>query len=202
MHRFDRARLPAAPWKNGGGVTREIIARPLGSGLDTFTWRVSIAEVSADGAFSEFAGVDRVIALLAGNGVVLRAPDGRLVHRLDEPFACFTFRGEEPITASLIDGASSDFNVMTRRSATRAEVRVIRVGETLASSGAGVLFAARGRWTLRFACDDSRSRTNVSEAPIALGDGEGVWWEDESPAWHVATDESDAALFVAHVYTL
>ena len=63
--------LPAAaraavPWKNGGGLTREVAIHPPGSDLGTFEWRVSIAQVRAAGPFSSFPGVDRQLAVLAG----------------------------------------------------------------------------------------------------------------------------------------
>ena len=56
------------PWKNGGGVTTEIWASPP-SGI--FDWRVSIATVNADGPFSTFAGYERHIMTLSGEGMVL-----------------------------------------------------------------------------------------------------------------------------------
>ncbi|MEC4600651.1 HutD family protein, partial [Burkholderia vietnamiensis] len=48
------AALVASPWKNGGGVTREIAAYPPGAALDAFAWRVSVADVGAGGPFSRF----------------------------------------------------------------------------------------------------------------------------------------------------
>ena len=36
----------AQPWKNGGGVTREIAVEPPGAGFDSFGWRVSTAVVA------------------------------------------------------------------------------------------------------------------------------------------------------------
>ncbi|HEY3634719.1 MAG TPA: HutD family protein, partial [Caldimonas sp.] len=53
------ADVPAQPWKNGGGVTRELLALPAG---DDWRVRVSVAEVASDGAFSTFVGVDRWFA--------------------------------------------------------------------------------------------------------------------------------------------
>ena len=50
------------PWRNGGGVTRELASSP--EGVDDFDWRVSIAEVTASGDFSRFPGVDRTIVRL------------------------------------------------------------------------------------------------------------------------------------------
>ena len=48
------ARRAAVPWKNGGGVTREVAAHPAGASLEDFDWRVSTAEVRAAGPFSGF----------------------------------------------------------------------------------------------------------------------------------------------------
>ncbi|HXZ10527.1 MAG TPA: HutD family protein, partial [Paraburkholderia sp.] len=68
--------LVASPWKNGGGVTREVAAYPQGAGLDTFVWRVSVADVSQPGPFSRFAGIDRTLVLLSGAGMLLDVAQG------------------------------------------------------------------------------------------------------------------------------
>ncbi|KIG03507.1 HutD/Ves family protein [Caballeronia concitans] len=119
------ASLVDVPWKNGGGVTREIASGPPGASLDAFAWRLSVADVSADGAFSAFAGVDRVLVLLDGAGMRLAEASGR-VHVLDQPLAMARFAGETPIHASLLDGPTRDFNVMVRRGRARASVDIRR----------------------------------------------------------------------------
>ena len=97
VHRFDIAALPAAPWKNGGGVTREIVCSPPGAGMEGFDWRVSIATIDKPGPFSAFAGVDRVIMLLDGTGVRLRSHDGHIDHRLEVPYApCLLYTSPSP----------------------------------------------------------------------------------------------------------
>jgi environmental stress-induced protein Ves len=144
MRRFALAALPAQPWKNGGGVTREIAALPAGSTVDDFVWRVSVAEIAQAGPFSPFPGVDRQIMLLSGAGVRLRG-DG-IDHRLDRPLQPFAFAGEAAIDASLLDGPSHDLNVMTRRDAMRAEVQVAYDAVTVAACDALVLLASRGGW--------------------------------------------------------
>ena len=125
IHRFDTAALAATPWKNGGGTTREIVSCPEGAGMEGFDWRVSIATIGQAGPFSAFAGVDRVIMLLDGAGVRLRSRDGRIDHRLDRPHAPFAFPGDVTLECELLGGASTDFNLMTRRGRLRAEVRVL-----------------------------------------------------------------------------
>lgn len=121
------ADLVASPWKNGGGVTREIAVYPPGATLDAFVWRVSVADVSAPGLFSRFEGIDRTLVLLLGAGMTLTAADGAQL-LLDAPLARADFAGETAIYASLHDGPTRDFNVMTRRSAARGVVNVWREG--------------------------------------------------------------------------
>ncbi|AOJ86337.1 MULTISPECIES: HutD family protein [Burkholderia] len=117
------ADLVATPWKNGGGVTREIGAFPPGAALDAFAWRVSVADVGAAGPFSRFDGIDRTLVLLSGAGMTL-AEAGGARHVLDAPLARADFAGETAIDATLHDGATRDFNLMTRRSAARGTVDV------------------------------------------------------------------------------
>src|SRR5438105_15428583 len=60
------AERPPTPWKNGGGLTREVIVHPPGSDLSRFDWRVSLAEIRAPGPFSSLPGIDRRMAVLEG----------------------------------------------------------------------------------------------------------------------------------------
>jgi uncharacterized protein len=189
LHRFNSAQLLRTPWKNGGGTTREIISIPRGATLDTFVWRVSIADVSTSGPFSVFKGVERVLVLLEGDGVELRGADGRVIHRLDTPLVPFTFSGDDEITSSLLAGPSVDFNVMTRRSAAHVDVRVVRTREELAAHSSGVLFVARGGWTV----------SATGHEPIRFEPGDGCWWDGESVACRATPESSDAVLLAVGI---
>lgn len=101
----------ARPWKNGGGTTRDIVVSPPGASLDTFDWRLSLAQVDRDGPFSRFDHVDRTLVLLSG-AMTLHERDRRIDLVRNEPFA---FEGERPIEATVAGGSTLDFNVMTRR---------------------------------------------------------------------------------------
>lgn len=103
------------PWKNGGGETMEIAISPAGASLDDFDWRISLATVASDGPFSVFAGVDRTLCILDGAGIHLRVGDAH-AQRLDAASDPVAFSGDAPAFSELIDGAVTDFNVMTRRS--------------------------------------------------------------------------------------
>lgn len=192
LHRFDRAQLPAQPWKNGGGVTREIACWPPGAGLGDFEARVSIASIAADGPFSAFAGVDRQILLLDGGGVQLASPDGALAHRLDQPLAPFAFAGEAAVEARLLAGPSSDFNLMTRRAALRAELRVLREAGEWPPCPQGLLFAAQGEWQLE--------ALDPPQDPQALRPGQGLWWHGGGPRWHLVPKTADAAMIAVQLW--
>jgi environmental stress-induced protein Ves len=109
----------AAPWKNGGGVTREIAAWPEGAGFDDFLWRVSMAEVAADGPFSVFPGVDRTLAVLEGR-IRLEA-EGRRPEELG-PGDLTDFAGDRSTYGRVLDGPVLDLNLMSRRGAARARL--------------------------------------------------------------------------------
>jgi uncharacterized protein len=118
------ADLVASPWKNGGGVTREIA---ISGPLDAFAWRVSVADVAQAGPFSRFEGVARTLVLLEGAGMVLdETGDHARTHSLEKVLDIARFDGEAPISARLIDGPTRDFNLMVRRDVARATFEVWR----------------------------------------------------------------------------
>lgn len=121
------AHVRRVPWKNGRGVTDELLVRPTGATFEAgdFDVRISRATVAASGPFSSFPGFDRILVVTAGAGLLLshegastKAHVGRL-----EPYA---FSGDDSTAATLLDGAVTDFNVITRRGGGPVEVRVIR----------------------------------------------------------------------------
>jgi len=103
------ADVPPTAWKNGGGVTRELLAWPAG---DDWQVRISVAEITADGPFSSFPGVARWFSVLEGGGVALTI-DGaeRQCRRGDAPVA---FSGAAKVDCRLLAGPSRDLNLMLR----------------------------------------------------------------------------------------
>lgn len=138
--------LPATPWKNGGGTTREIAADPPGAGFDSFGWRLSVAEVERDGPFSAFPGIDRTIVLLRGAGMRLRDLGRGDEHALTTAGVPHAFAGEASIEAKLVDGATSDFNVMTRRGRWSATVERWQSRARVEAADALLLLAGAGSW--------------------------------------------------------
>ena len=148
----------AVPWKNGGGVTREVTAWPQGAGFDDFTWRVSIAEVRDAGPFSRFEGVERVLAILDGR---MRLEFADRVAELDAQSAPLAFSGSESCSGTPLGGPVTDLNLMTRGcdgSMQRLRRGIVRDGLVVALATSRV-----GNETLQ------RFDAALIEAPVALG---------------------------------
>jgi environmental stress-induced protein Ves len=123
----------AMPWKNGGGITREIAAFPEAG---DFFWRLSLATVAGDGPFSAFPGVDRTLTVLEGEGIEL-AVEGMEPARL-RPGAPFAFPGDAAAMSRLLGGTVTDFNVMTRRDRLTHRVKPCRADAAAILGQAGV----------------------------------------------------------------
>lgn len=121
---IELASVAASPWRNGGGMTRELAAWPK---PDDWTWRMSVAEVDASGAFSTFDGVDRWFAVLSGAGVRLDMAGSPAAagHTLTTQSAPLLFDGGLATHCELLGGKTRDFNLMVR--ADRAESHMQRL---------------------------------------------------------------------------
>ena len=183
---FSLMGLPVSPWRNGGGETREIISVPAGSA--NFDWRASIATIAQDGPFSVFPGIDRSITLLSGEGVhLLASPDIRhSLSRVGEPYS---FRGEDLVSARLHGGVTTDFNIMTRRTACRAKVISARQTLAVLPENGGVIYVLSGDWQLP---DGAQ-----------IGQGDGFYWTAtlEINPVIVRTEHPDGLLLWASVIT-
>lgn len=108
-HQIRLKDIPLSPWKNGGGITQELLCWPNSS---QWVFRMSVARVDKNGPFSEFKGVERWFAVIRGEGVVLQFPHKRVVlNAMDMPLQ---FSGETPCECSLINGSTIDFNLMVQ----------------------------------------------------------------------------------------
>lgn len=124
------ADVPETPWRNGGGVTQELLAWPQvaaaadvadpadpaqPANLAEWQVRISVARIDRDGPFSAYPGVERWFAVVAGEGVVLRFDNRRaLLTAGSEPVR---FEGAAAPGCDLLDGATQDLNLMVRSAA-------------------------------------------------------------------------------------
>lgn len=108
------ATLVSRPWKNGAGVTRQIAVDPPAADFNDFVWRLSTADVTASGPFSDWAGVDRLLIVLQGGAVRLTDPVTGCVVELARA-QCLAFPGERTYHCELLGGPVKDLNLMLRR---------------------------------------------------------------------------------------
>lgn len=105
---------PRIRWRNDGGWTRDVARDSPGE--HDFSWRISIADVEVDGPFSHFDGFDRLLVLIEGVGMDLVCIADGTTMQLRPNARRARFAGETAITAELLDGATTDFNVIWDRS--------------------------------------------------------------------------------------
>lgn len=108
------------PWPNGGGTTRELLRAADRS------WRISLAEIVADGPFSVFAGQHRLLTVVDGPVLSLDV-DGET--HVVEPQRPFAFAGDAEVVASVPEGPVRALNVIADPGVT-AYVTVLELGRS------------------------------------------------------------------------
>ena len=146
------ASLRSVPWKNGGGITREVQRMPAAGG--PFRWRVSIAEIDSSGLFSDFAGYRRIMVLLKGAGVRLNFADGSPAE-LRQAGDLARFDGGCPTDCELLGGPCTDLNLMVASSMpdVTAGVERLRAPRPLPQASAGPLLCFPISGTVRWQPD-------------------------------------------------
>jgi environmental stress-induced protein Ves len=146
------AELKAHPWRNGGGVTRELASHAAAApaqaappqdapaqaapaqaapaqaaaGSAGWDWRVSVAEVSKAGDFSAFPGMDRVLTVVEGE-LLLLSVDGA-EHPL-EKYRPFRFSGDAAAAGALPTGDIRALNVITRSGVFKGYTSIIELSK-------------------------------------------------------------------------
>ncbi|ALV41808.1 hypothetical protein AU252_12115 [Pseudarthrobacter sulfonivorans] len=122
------AELRSEPWRNGGGVTRELASHPKAASAQdgAWDWRVSIADVSKAGDFSAFPGMERVLTVIDGE-LLLLTVDGD-EHPL-EKYRPFRFSGEAAAHGALPTGDIRDLNVIARTGSFKGFTSIIELSK-------------------------------------------------------------------------
>jgi environmental stress-induced protein Ves len=171
----------ARPWRNGGGVTRDIVAVPAGTSDDDFLWRASIATIDAAGPFSLWPGVDRAFLLLRGELLLTVGNEGE--RPVDSNAAAILFAGEAAIAARPVGGPCTALNLMTRRG--RARIAVERWTAARPTAAGQCLLLAEQPTTLR-----------INGDAIDLGQGDALLLTGAVPT----ELEFDRPLIVAEIF--
>ncbi len=97
------------PWKNGGGITREILRWP---DIDDYDLRVSVADVTSNGPFSKFPGYSRFLVWIGPNPIELSTSYG--ISTYASPSATSHFLGDPELSARLPAGPTKLLNLIVK----------------------------------------------------------------------------------------
>ena len=158
---------------HGPGLRSELLTRPANA---DWQLRISVADIESDGPFSDFAGVTRWFAVVAGAGVGLRfGAENTRTRRLTVDSEALQFDGAAGPHCELLDGPTRDLNLMVRV----GSAVMLRV---VAHVGWAEAFRERGLFTLCAGTLHSVANSAVALAPFTL-------------AWHLG---EGACRFIPH----
>lgn len=170
------ASVPEQPWRNGGGVTRELLAWPTGA---AWHCRISVADITRDGAFSAFPGVERWFAVTEGHGVELNFAAGRVpLSRGSDPCR---FDGAAAPGCRLLAGPTRDLNLMVQSAFGHGHMHKVAPGQVWHSDAA---------WRAVFTTGALRLQVGA-QAAMALPAGSLAWTEDSADTPWQATLPAD-----------
>lgn len=150
-------------WANGAGLTRQIAVFPPNSDLADCLWRISVADIAGPADFSALPGIDRILVLLEGVGLKLQFP--HTCCEMLRPLQILSFKGEAALHAQPAATTTQVLNIMARRGAVSAQVRVWYGSFTgLQAAQSRVWFVANGSYV----CEDHL------HAPVQLNHGDAL----------------------------
>jgi environmental stress-induced protein Ves len=170
-----------APWRNGGGVTREFLRWPPSAAADDWRLRLSVAEIERDGPFSAFPGIERWFAVLQGGGVQLALPGGERTLAAGAP--PLQFSGGDAPGCRLLAGPTRDLNLMHRptpRGKQQVEMHRLHAGARIGATQAPA-------WRAIYAHTPLRLATPTGLHLLAAGT---LAWSDDAQAgeWRAVDD--------------
>ncbi len=180
------AELRSEPWRNGGGVTRELASHPKAASAQdgVWDWRVSIADVSKAGDFSAFTGMERVLTVIDGE-LLLLTVDGA-EHPL-EKYRPFRFSGEAAAHGALPTGDIRDLNVITRTGSFKGFTSIIELSKKRAHP------VFEGQLAVLLQGQATVSVGNLSVSAAAAGAAEATGTAESATAAEADGDEAAPA---------
>lgn len=151
--RLDPAGFRQTPWKNGGGVTIDIADRyqpgAAPGGWTGMVWRLGRTRIEVPAPFSDLTGIDRILTVIGGRGLVLRSRTGEVVDARKH-LNPVRFPGDWAITSELEDGPVAVLNLMADRSLVAIDIQILQTPGGLTTPPAElVIYAPEAEASLR-----------------------------------------------------
>lgn len=157
------------PWRNGGGMQRDLLAWPM----QDWRVRVSVAEIEADGPFSSYPATVRWFVVTEGEGVTLAFPRGE--HRVTREGVPLRFDGADAPACTLLAGGVRALNLMLRN----AQGGIVAAADhrpwSPPAGACGLYAAAAG------VCHADGRRDRVAARTL-------IWYESSPPVLRFAAD--------------
>jgi environmental stress-induced protein Ves len=187
--------LRCEPWRNGAGWTRTICAQHVpqasapasaqaGNTAEApVLWRVSVADITAAGQFSQFEGMDRTAVMVQGGRLQLSNAAVQL--NFDGIGSQLQFPGEWSLHCSEPEGTTQLLNIMVRRGQASARVQVLKgTTLTLTPGGQQVALVLRGSYQLQ----STGGKRHTLQART------GMHWQAHQENWRAEPLGADAVL--------
>ncbi|WP_241480969.1 HutD/Ves family protein [Leisingera sp. ANG-M6] len=136
--RFSALTAQPVPWKNGGGITRELAVHKENGQI---VWRLSLAEIERSGPFSAFPGRARIHCIVEGAGHTLADGHIRLEAR---PLTPVFFDGGLALDCRLRDGVCKAFNVIYDPNRVTPKAEILSGGTLRDCEGIQAFFVVSG----------------------------------------------------------
>lgn len=184
IRRLDPAAYRRTPWRNGGGVMVEIAERPRtdaeGDSWSSFVWRLARTAITTPAPFSDLSGLDRILTVISGEGLVLRRLDGGGALDVRTAFWPVRFDGAWPIRSELEAGPVEVLNLLGDQNMVAIDVRFPVEGEKVeVGLGEHVVYAPGGPSALRIESQDVSLEPDEAvlfetAAPVRIAHGTGT----------------------------
>lgn len=146
-------------WRNGRGSTLEIAKEPAGG--DPFRWRLSLADVPDDCAFSAYPGYHRALVLVTGKRLRLRF-HGHGHRTLDALRRATRFPGEWKTDCTVPHGRCTDLSLIVHRGSASGIPAIVRAPKVLRLNSSHRVRLARDFYGALFVLEGS---VQVSGSP-------------------------------------
>ena len=150
-----------------------------------------MADIIGNGPFSIFPSVDRQLALIEGAGIVLRG--GGHPMRLVRIGEVVSFRGEDALEASLVNGPVRAWNLMVERGALDGRIRLYEGSPpvpTQLDALVSIICVLAGRYTLHAPGRDG----------IVLRAGDGVCLRERVDGARLSGDSTDDRVLITDIF--
>jgi environmental stress-induced protein Ves len=184
--------LRSEPWRNGAGWTRTVCAQQPstapskqanGASKLQPLWRISVADITAAGMFSQFEGIDRTAVMVQGGRLQLSNDAVQL--DFDGIGSQIQFPGEWSLYCSEPQVPTQLLNIMVQRGQAAARVQVLEnTALTLTPGAQQLVLVLRGSFRLR--SPDGGSQT--------LQARHGLHWQALDADWRAEPLGADALM--------